>query len=115
MSRSHKPVIWSLFAAGGTFAAFLTPVMIIVTGLGLAFGLLSAEAMSYDRMLELMQLPIARLIAFVVIFLPAWHAAHRLRITAHDFGIRADGLVMAVCYGLAAIATLIAVFVLFGL
>jgi fumarate reductase subunit D len=50
---------------------------------------------------------------FLAVFLPAWHAAHRLRITAHDFGIRADTAVMVVCYGLAALATLIAVFALF--
>jgi fumarate reductase subunit D len=107
MARSNKPIVWSLFAAGGTFAAFVTPVMILVTGVAVAFGLLPAEALTYERVLPLVQSPIGRGIVFLVVFLPAWHAAHRLRITAHDFGIRADTPVMVVCYGLAALATLV--------
>ncbi len=115
MARSHKPVVWSLFAAGGTFAAFITPVMIFVSGLALALGVLPVEALAYERMVALLDNPIGKGIAFLVVFLPAWHAAHRLRITAHDFGIRADGLVMAVCYGLASVATVLTVFALFKL
>jgi fumarate reductase subunit D len=115
MARSNKPIIWSLFAAGGTFAAFITPVMIFVSGLALAFGLLRPEALAYERMIGLMQNPVIKGIVFLVVFLPAWHAAHRLRITAHDFGVRADGLVMIVCYGLATLASVLAVFALFSL
>ena len=113
MARSNKPIVWSLFAAGGTFAAFVTPVMILVTGLAVAFGLLPAEALAYERMLVVVQNPVGKGLVFLAVFMPAWHAAHRLRITAHDFGIRADSAVMAVCYGLAALATVIAVFALF--
>ena len=113
MARSNKPIIWSLFAAGGTFAAFVTPVMIFVTGLAIAIGLLPAEALAYKRMLALVQNPVGKGFVFLAVFLPVWHAAHRLRITAHDFGIRADPVVMVVCYGLAALVTFIAVFALF--
>mgnify|MGYP002634284353 CR=1 FL=1 len=113
MTRSNKPVVWSLFAAGGTFAAFITPVMIVVSGLAIAFGLLPIEALAYERVLAVAQHPLGKGLIFGAVFLPAWHAAHRLRITAHDFGIRADGAVMAVCYGLATLATLITVFALF--
>ena len=113
MAHSNKPIIWVLFAAGGTFAAFVTPVMIVVTGLATAFGLLPAEALAYERVLAMVQNPVGKGLVFLAVFLPAWHAAHRLRITAHDFGIRADTVVMAVCYGLAALATLVTVFALF--
>jgi fumarate reductase subunit D len=112
MARSNKPIVWALFAAGGTFAAFVTPVMIFVTGLAIVFGLLPAEALAYERMLAVVQNPFGKSLVFAAVFLPAWHAAHRLRITAHDFGIRADGAVMAVCYGLATLATLIAAYAL---
>lgn len=114
MARSHKPVIWGLFAAGGTFAAFVTPVMILVTGLAVAIGALPPEALAYDRMLALVQNPVGKGLVFLAVFLPAWHAAHRLRITAHDFGIRADTAVMAACYGLAGLATLAAIVALFS-
>jgi fumarate reductase subunit D len=88
--------------------------MIFVTGLAIAFGLLPAEALAYKRMLSVVQNPFGKLLVIAAVFLPAWHAAHRLRITAHDFGIRADGAVMAVCYGLATLATLIAAYALIG-
>lgn len=112
MARSNKPIVWALFAAGGTFAAFVTPVMILVTGLAVTFGLLPAETLAYERMLAMVQNPVGKGLVFLAVFLPAWHAAHRLRITAHDFGIRADTAVMAVCSGLAALATLVAAFAL---
>lgn len=105
---SHKPIIWSLFAGGGTFAAFFTPVMILITGLAVPLGLLAPDTLSFEHMSALLANPITKGLVFLAIFLPAWHAAHRLRITAHDLGIRADGVVMVVCYGLAMLATLIA-------
>ncbi|MEE8455927.1 MAG: fumarate reductase subunit FrdD [Limibaculum sp.] len=114
MARSNKPIVWALFAAGGTFAAFVTPVMILVTGLAVTFGLLPAETLAYERMLAVVQNPVGKGLVFLAVFLPAWHAAHRLRITAHDFGIRADTAVMAVCYGLAALATLVTAVALFS-
>jgi len=112
MARSNKPIVWALFAAGGTFTAFVTPVMIVVTGLAVAFGLLPAEALAFERVLAVVQNPVGKGFVYLAVVLPAWHAAHRLRITAHDFGIRADTAVMAVCYGLAALATLITFFAL---
>jgi len=114
MARSHKPIVWSLFAAGGTFAAFITPVMIFVTGLAIAFGLMPIEVLAYERVLAVVQNPIGKAIVFLIVFLPVWHAAHRLRITAHDFGIRADTLVAILCYGLATVATFATIYALFS-
>lgn len=115
MARSNKPIVWGLFAAGGTVAAFVTPVMILVTGLAVPLGLLPAEALGYERMLAMLQNPLVKLLVFLAVFLPACHAAHRLRITAHDFGIRADTAVMAVCYGLAALGTVVMAFALLNI
>jgi len=115
MARSHKPVVWSLFAGGGTFAAFVTPVMIFVTGLAVPLGLLSPEILAYDRMLALVQNPAGKGLVFLVVFLPLWHAAHRLRITAHDLGIRSDALVSIVCYGAATLGTVVTAVILFGI
>ena len=115
MARSNKPVIWSLFAAGGTFAAFVTPATILITGLAVAFGLISPEALAYERVLPVVQNPIGKAFLFLVIFLPSWHAAHRLRITAHDFGIRADAVVKYICYGMATAVTIISIFALLSI
>lgn len=105
MARSAKAVPWFVFAAGGTVIAFILPVMVFVSGLAPALGLFG-DALSYETMHAFVGNWLIKLILFGIIGLAAWHAAHRLRVCAHDFGIRADGPVSIIVYGLAAIATL---------
>jgi len=105
MARSNKPIVWGLFAAGGTVTAFVLPVLILITGLAPLFGMLSG-ALSYETMQAFVGNWLVKLILFGIIVLSAWHAAHRLRITAHDFGIRADTGVAVAVYALAAVATI---------
>ena len=107
MAGSNKPVIWGLFAAGGTVAAFVVPALVLITCFAIPLGWLAPEALSYERLFALLQNPLVKLVVFGVLFLTVWHAAHRMRITAHDLGIRNDTIVMAVCYGIAALGTLL--------
>jgi fumarate reductase subunit D len=67
------------------------------------------EALSYENLHAFAAHWLGKLIIFGVIFLSLWHAAHRLRITLHDFGIRADGLVATAVYVLAAIGTVLCI------
>lgn len=115
MARSHKPIIWGLFAAGGTLAAFVVPALILISCLGVPLGLLSPDVLSYGNLLDLLQHPLSKLIAFGTLFLIIWHAAHRTRITAHDLGIRSDTLVAIICYGIAMTGTAIALVALISL
>jgi fumarate reductase subunit D len=115
MAGSNKPIVWGLFAAGGTVAAFVLPVLILLTCLGIPLGLLSSDVLSYERVLALLQHPFSKLVTFGVLFLVVWHAAHRMRITAHDLGVRNDTIVMLVCYGIAAAGTLLMLFALFNI
>lgn len=107
MNQSNKPIVWGLFAAGGTVSAFLVPVMILITCLAVPLGLLPADTLSYQHLIDLLQHVTSKLITFGVLFLIIWHAAHRMRITAHDLGIRSDTVVMLICYGVAAAGTLL--------
>ena len=107
MSTSNKPIIWSLFAAGGTVTALLTPILVLLFALAVPLGLLSPEAFSYIRLQSLLDSTLVRLVVFMVLFLSLWHSAHRMRITLHDFGLRADGVATFIFYGMAAIATII--------
>ena len=107
MASSHKPIVWGLFAAGGTVAAFLMPVLILMTCLAIPLGLLPADFLSYDNLIRIMQNYLTRLIVFGVLVLITWHAAHRLRITAHDFGIRADTAMAILFYSIAMAGTLL--------
>jgi fumarate reductase subunit D len=110
MAKSNKPLVWGPFAAGGTLTAFLTPVLILLTLL-VAFGH-APDLLGYGNLHALLGHWFAKIVAFFVIFLSLWSAAHRLRITLYDFGVRADVLVATVLYaitgaaGIAAIAYL---------
>ncbi len=112
MSQSHKPIIWGLFAAGGTLAAFVLPALILITCFAVPLGLASVDVLSYARVLDLVQHPLSKLVTFAVLFLIIWHAAHRMRITAHDLGIRNDTLTMFICYGIAAAGTVLSLIAL---
>jgi fumarate reductase subunit D len=104
MARSDKPLVWSLFAAGGTLAAFLAPVLALLLLLA-SLGHPPA-VFDHDRMLAWSSHWIGRAAWLVVISLFLWHAAHRARITLHDLGLRQDAVVAAVVYLGAALGTL---------
>lgn len=109
MASRTKPILWLLFAAGGLISAFTTPVLVLITGFALPLGWLDAEVLSYDRALALAGHPLTKLVLFGVIFLPLWHAAHRLRLTAHDLGLGgAPRLVALLLYGGATVGTALA-------
>ena len=109
MAKSNKPIVWGLFAAGGTITAFITPIMIFVTGLAVPLGMMEPEILAYDRIHAFLGNWFWKLVLFGIIFLSLWHAAHRLRITLHDFGMRSDGPIATVVYALAALGTLAAI------
>ena len=113
MAIAKKAVVWGLFAAGGTLTSFIFPALIalfllIATGNipnGLQFEQIHTFASSW----------LGKACLFVVLFLSVWHAAHRLRVVAHDFGIRNDTLVANAVYSIAAIGTVLAAFYLLTL
>jgi fumarate reductase subunit D len=109
MARSNKPVLWLPFAAGGLIAALIIPVLILVTGVLMPLGILP---LPYEKMAAFAHNPLGKLILFGAVALPAWHAAHRLRMTGHDLGLGDGAVVQAVCYGSAGVLILAAAAVL---
>jgi fumarate reductase subunit D len=107
MAKSNKPVFWSLFAAGGTLAAFLAPVLVLLFLL-LALGHAPA-LLSYSQLHSFAAGWTGKLFLLTVITLFLWHAAHRLRVTLHDFGLRQDAAVAVVVYLVAAAGTVLSV------
>ena len=96
MAKSHKPVVWFPFAAGGTVIAFCIPVIVVLTFLA-ALGHVPS-GLSYERMHAFAGSGLGKLIIFGVLALSLWSSAHRLRCTFYDFGVRADTLVATVLY-----------------
>ena len=111
MAIAKKSVVWGLFAAGGTISAFLFPVLIAL------FLLIASNkvpfALQYDQINAFAAGWIGKIILFVVISLALWHAAHRLRVVFHDFGVRMDKAVANAVYGVALIGTVLTAFYLY--
>src|SRR5262249_29246205 len=96
MARSNKPILWFPFAAGGLVAALIIPVLILITAVLVPLGVVR---LPYEKMAAFAHNPVGKLILFGAVALPAWHAAHRLRMTAHDLGLGGGVAVKTICYG----------------
>lgn len=106
MAKSHKPVVWFPFAAGGTVIAFCIPVIAALTFLA-ALGHVPA-GLGYDRMHAVAGSGLGKLIIFGVVALSLWSSAHRLRCTCFDFGLRADTLAATILYVAAIVGSIAA-------
>lgn len=89
-------------------AAMLLPAMILLTGVLVPMGAVSEE-MLYTKASSL----VGKLVLFVLIFLPLFHAAHRLKHTLHDMGIHLGALGAPIFYGGSFAAAGLAAFFLF--
>ena len=70
------------------------------------------EIMKFEQMQGLLANWFVKLAAFGTVSLALWHAAHRLRVGLHGLGLRADGLVAAVGYGIALVGTILTAYYL---
>ena len=107
LPRSHAPIFWTQFGAGGMLSALLGPMLVLITGVLVPLGLLlPPDFMSYPRMLAFVQHWAGMAFAFIVITLFAWHAAHRIYHSLHDVGVHAGLGARLACYGAALAVTL---------
>jgi fumarate reductase subunit D len=106
-----EPMFWGLFSAGGFVAALVLPISVAILGLAFPAGWLPRDAMSYERVVDLVRNPLAKLFLLGLISLPLFHWAHRFRYTVHhQFGVHGlKGLVAVTCYGTAVAGTALAV------
>jgi succinate dehydrogenase subunit D len=103
MAKSNKPIVWGPFAAGGTLTAFLTPVLVVLTLLA-ALGH-APDVLTYGALHALVGHWLVKLLLAGTVFLSLWSAAHRLRITCYDLGLRADAAVATIVYAMALAGT----------
>ena len=114
MTKSNEPIWWSLFSAGGMIAAMVFPVLIIITGILVPFGLAGDDPLNFEKIHSAASHPFIKLILFVIISLPLFHWAHRFKYTLVDVGMKsASTLVSIVCYGGAITGTIITAIALF--
>jgi fumarate reductase subunit D len=105
-----EPAIWALFGGGMLVSALFYPALLLVLTLAAPLGVLSPEALAYERALALAAHPIGRLVIAAVIALPLWAAAHQVRHLAIDLGgVARDGWFGSLCYAAALAGSVLAV------
>jgi fumarate reductase subunit D len=110
MRPSNEPLFWSLFSGGGMLSALVAPALILVTGL-----LLPAGAVDFERMHDVLTNPLGRLVLFGICALTFAHAAHRLRHTLVDLGMKPMATQVAIAsYAVGALLSIWAAVVAFG-
>jgi fumarate reductase subunit D len=105
---------WFMFSQGGLFAAVLLPMHIVIQGILGPLGVVPVVDRHYDTWISILGNPIVKLYLLVLISLPFFHFAHRLRYLLVDLGVPAAKTVPAqvVFYGGAVVVTLLAIWVL---
>lgn len=107
--RSHVPVLWALFGAGGMLAALTGPALVFMTGCGLPLRfLLPPNMLSYPNVLALAQHWAGKCFLLAIVVLYLWHAAHRIYKSLHDVGIHPGPWSKRACYGSASLASALA-------
>ena len=118
-AHAQKPafahmVWWFLFGGGGIIAAILLPVHILVQGILGPLGIVPVVDRHYDTWVRVLSNPIVKLYLLVLIALPFFHFAHRLRYLLVDFGVPAARTLPAqvIFYGGAIVVTAVTIWVL---
>lgn len=107
-TRSNEPIFWSLFGAGGLVVAFILPVLIFITGIGVPLGIMSEGVMDYARIHTFASSGAGKIFIFLVISLSLWHGFHRIFLSLHDLGITwGHRFFKWLMYGIALVGTLI--------
>jgi fumarate reductase subunit D len=105
---------WFMFAQGGGVAALFIPVHVLVQGILGPLNIVPVVDRHYDTWFSILGNPIVKLYLLVLISLPFFHFAHRLRYLLVDFGLHAAKSVPAqvIFYGGAVVVTLVTIYVL---
>ena len=107
-------MVWLLFTSGGLAAALLLPVLLVLFGLVIPAGWLSAPA--HAHLLSVARNPLTRIVLLGLCVLALFHWAHRFRYALYD-GLQLkhlSTLIIVGCYGGALVGSVAAGYILFS-
>ena len=107
-------LLWATFAQCAAITAILVPAHILVEGVLGPLGILAYPDRTYESFASMISNPLVKIYLLIVFATTFYVAAHRVRYLLLDLGVHGGKLVFGLLlYGLAAIGTLVAAFVLF--
>jgi fumarate reductase subunit D len=112
IQRHPEPLLWLLFSAGGVLSALFMPILLLLLGVAIPLGWLSAP--SHGWMVVVLGHPVTGLVLFGLCALSLFHWAHRFRHTLYD-GLQIkhlNELIALASYGAAVVGSAAAAYVL---
>jgi fumarate reductase subunit D len=108
-------LLWATFAQCAVLTAILVPAHILVQGVLGPLGLVRYPDRSYDTFAAVIANPLVKIYLLVIFATTFYVCAHRFRYLLLDLGVHGGKLVVGVLtYGLAALGTVAAGYVLFS-
>lgn len=104
--RSSEPPVWLMFSAGGMISGLAFPVLILIIGLLLPFGIISP-----DNIIAFAHNWFGKLVILALTIFPMWAGLHRIHHGMHDLKIHvpAGGVIFYGLAGLYSVIVLLAV------
>lgn len=106
-------LLWTGFANTAVLTALVVPAHILVQGVLGPLGLVPSFDHRYSTFASALNDPLVKIYLLVVMAASFYLFGHRVRYVIHELGVHGKLLVGLVMYGLAAIATAAAAYVLF--
>ncbi len=109
-----EPLWWSFFSIGGLIAALVVPVLIFIDGFAVPLNLIEESAFSYQNLQLYLQNSLVEIFFFIIIVFPLFHAAHRIRFSLYELGVREFSLsIDFICYGFATVCAIVTALILY--
>ena len=115
MRLPKEPFFWALFSSGGMLAALTLPALAAYWWLAVPLGWVPAPEI--EAFAAFLRWPPVRLGLGLLVLLSMFHWAHRFRYTLYD-GLQLyhlSALIAVVCYGGAAVVSVVAAYLLWTL
>lgn len=108
-------LLWAGFANAAVLAALVVPAHILVQGVLGPLGIAPAFDRRYSTFATALSDPLVKIYLLVVFAGVFYLCGHRVRYVVHELGVHGKLVVGLTLYGLAAIGTLVAAYLLFTL
>jgi fumarate reductase subunit D len=108
-------LLWAGFANAAVLAALIVPAHILVQGVLAPLGIVPSFDRRYSTFAGALSNPLVKIYLLVVIAACFYLCGHRVRYVVHEMGVHAKLAVGLALYGLAAIGTVAAAYLLFTL
>jgi succinate dehydrogenase subunit D len=108
-------ILWMLFANAAVVTALVVPAHILVQGVLAPMGLVPAFDRGHSTLASALNDPLVKIYLLLVIGASFYLAGHRVRYVVHELGVHGKLVTGVAMYGLAAIGTVVAAYLLFTL